>query len=65
MTATNVLYHVDFDRYYFKKNDTIFVDAILLDQINGFTKAFDIGIDYHENKLVYIAGVSISHQGGE
>jgi hypothetical protein len=61
MTTANMLYTVDFDKYYLKANETVFVDQISFSQISGVTKAFDMVLDYQINRFISVIGVSLAN----
>ncbi|CDW91029.1 UNKNOWN [Stylonychia lemnae] len=59
VTTSNVLYQVDFDRYYLKNKESLYVKVMELTEITGQVRAFDVCYDYTNNQSVLAVGSSI------
>eukprot|EP00347_Sterkiella_histriomuscorum_P017272 403350023 len=60
LTTSNLLYQIDFDRFFLKKDESVFIQTIELTEISGFVRAFDIVLDHSYNQYVYVVGTSRS-----
>lgn len=59
ITTSNMLYQVEFDKYFLKREETVFVRNIELTELNGLIKAFDVVLDQSYNQYVYVVGTSL------
>ncbi len=51
---------MDFDKFFLKNSESVFVESQILSQISGTPKAFDLVLDYSNNRVVMAIGVSVS-----
>lgn len=50
MTTSNMLYEIDFDRYYLRRDETVFVRQQQMQGLIGIAKSFDIVLDAQFNQ---------------
>lgn len=55
-----MLYEIDFDRYYLKKDERLFIKQTYLPSLVGIAKALDISFDHYTNTYVYVVGTAIN-----